>query len=1244
VEIRRPELHLIQDARGLNLARALAPRRPAPARAEPVSEPRQAGRRVAVDLRALVITDGAIDYLSLGEGGANEAGRHLRITDLTTRAKASLSADRFVADAVVEVRGARVDVHAGYDLAARRGHLTTRAAVKGIVLEADGRVDGDVVAGQARIDATDLAVTSRALARDFGLPRMAMAGAGRLDVALGGTVAAPSLRVAAAFPTLSFAGTRARGLKVAAWVPNLGSPEAMDLDAGASALAIGAQRLRQPAVAVKASGHEITARVVVAGPQPLRLDLAGRRLRERAIVVDALSLRYPEATWTMRRPARLSFGEPFSVTGLEIGAGPQRVKADLRLGDAAPTAHLVVSRLDLGRLPRALVPASLGLAGALDVEVRAVLGGAPRLVARAALAGGSVAGHRNLSFDLDARLDGGRAHGHLQARGLGTAAAARFDLPGAWPPRNLRAPLDLEVNVADADLGALATAIAEAGGTPPARLRGHARIFARVDGRVGQPRLQVTVGARGLALDGRSIGDVDLAVEGEGDGALAARITTTAPARTRVDITTPLSLRSILRRPPTAAALARTPFEVAGTLDRLPLSLLAHAAGYAEPVGGTLSAKLSVKGTAADPEGTIAADVAGATTGRFPPTDARIEADFGDRGVDARARVVRRSSPLLAVEGHFGASPGALARPALLAAAPIRLRAVFGPYLVQRLGLPPVSDREPPRELRGRAHADLAVDGTIGAPRVLFHLQASDIYLDKALVGYAQVEASYADRHATVDARLTSHNGGTLRAKAAMTANLGYPAVTRGLDVRRAPLDVKLDAQNFDVQGLSGATQQLRTVGGLVTASLAVRGTAADPRLGGRLEWKDGVVAVTGFGEYKQIHLALHGAEDQLVLDDLSVASGAGSARVVGHATHRNGHGYDVAASTKLNRFPFYAEGQPVAVVSVESRLNGTASTSRARMSVDIDEAHIELSDQKRKDLQPLKAPADVVLMSGAKPLNDAQAEKLRALLEPEPATTSAPKHPPGLHLKVNAPRQLWVSGRDARLELGLSPDFRVSVGARTQIFGQVTVHRGRVDVFGRRFDVKADSTLTFGGAPDHPEVDVRAEHTNESENVTVLISAKGPIDKLDVSVTSPNRPELSESQLYTLIITGHLQLGGAASGASPGSQAASQAASLVGGFLVSRLQQSLAHRLPLDVLTIDVGGEGIMGTKLEAGRYVTDRLYVGYIGRVGADPTRLQNRNAVHLEFQITSRWEIEGEYGDLGTGTADLMWKKNY
>ena len=132
-----------------------------------------------------------------------------------------------------------------------------------------------------------------------------------------------------------------------------------------------------------------------------------------------------------------------------------------------------------------------------------------------------------------------------------------------------------------------------------------------------------------------------------------------------------------------------------------------------------------------------------------------------------------------------------------------------------------------------------------------------------------------------------------------------------------------------------------------------------------------------------------------------------------------------------------------------------------------------------------------------------------------------------------------------------------------------------------------------------------------------MLLTAKGPIDKLAVSVTSPNRPDLSESQLYTLIITGHLQLGG---GDAPGASPTTQAASIVGRR--ARVEAAVDAGAPAAARRAapsTSGGEGIGGTKLEAGRYVTDRLYVGYIGRVGSDPTRYQNRNAVHLEYQLT-------------------------
>jgi translocation and assembly module TamB len=1254
LEIRRPELALAADARGLNLTRALAPRhrsaagQPGPARAE------GGGPRGTIDVGSLIVSDGSIDYRSTGPGGE----RSVHVADLSVRGSAHLADGRVAADAAVSVRGGTAAVRGAFDAATGRGQGSARAALRGLALAADGRIDGGAVDAHAVIDAEDLGRTARALSRDFGLPRLAAAGQGRIEISCGGTAGAPSLRAQARFPLLELGGTRARGLTAAARIPNLRVPEALDADASVSDLSSGRRTLRSATVAVRAVGRRVSAHVAVQAPQPLRVDLAGERQRGRAIGIEALSLRYPEATWTLRRPARLSFGGVdggFVLSGLELGADAQRLAVDVRLGSARTAARVVVSRFDLSRLPRALVPAAADLGGLLDadvdVDVRA--GGArPRIAATATVAGGRIGGHRDLALNLAARVDHGRARGELHARGLGVRAQADFDLPGEWPPRNPRAPLALTLESGDVDLAAVAGAIAVAGERPAPRWKGQARLSLRLDGRVGEPRLRVDIAGRGLAFDDHRIGDLALALGGEGDGVLSAQITAAAPARTRIEITTPLSVRAILRRPPTAAALARTRFELKGTLDRLPLSILAQVAGVrAGRVGGTLSSTLALSGTPSEPDGKIAVDVAGASTATFPATDARIEIDLDRDAVAARARVVRRQAALLAVESRLGLSVGDLFHPARLAAAPLRLRAVLGPYLVQRLGLPPLNDREPPRQLEGRVHADLAVDGTAAAPRVLFHAQAADIRLDRTDVGYAQIEARYADRQTKLDARLISHGGGTLRAQASMTADLGFPAVTRRLDLRRAPLDVRVDAQRFDVRGASGAVQALRTVGGLLTASIAVRGTASDPRVTGRLEWTDGVLGVSGLGAYTGIHLALHGDERALTLDELAASSGAGRARVTGKATRAaagsatqsatNAH-YDVAADAKLDRFPIYRQGQPLAVVSLAARLNGRAARADTRLGVDIDDAHVELKETKRRDLQSLDAPADIVLVDGGRPLNRAQAAKLRALEEaghPHPAAAAASR--PALRLTVRAPRQLWVSGKDAHLELGLSPDFRVALGSRPELHGQVTVRRGRVDVFGRRFDIKGDSTVTFAGPPDRADLDVRAEHVNTTENVTVLLTAKGPLDKLAVTVTSPNRPDLGESQLYTLIITGHLQFGGTGTtSATP----QAQAASIVGGLLAAKLQSTLAHRLPLDVITIDVGGEGVMGTKLEAGRYVTDRLYAGYIGRVGSDPTRYQNRNAVHLEYQITSRWELEGEYGDLGTGTADLMWKKNY
>src|SRR5581483_120674 len=105
----------------------------------------------------------------------------------------------------------------------------------------------------------------------------------------------------------------------------------------------------------------------------------------------------------------------------------------------------------------------------------------------------------------------------------------------------------------------------------------------------------------------------------------------------------------------------------------------------------------------------------------------------------------------------------------------------------------------------------------------------------------------------------------------------------------------------------------------------------------------------------------------------------------------------------------------------------------------------------------------------------------------------------------------------------------------------------------------------------------VKATNYTSSANVTIQVSVDGPATGPTLHLQSPDNPQLGETDLLTVLATGHLP-------DQPGQTktTSQQAASLVGGLVAGQLQKTLQHRLPLDVLTIDAG-QGLSGSRLEA-------------------------------------------------------------
>jgi translocation and assembly module TamB len=1114
------------------------------------------------------------------------------------------------------------------------------AELPGLSLRGHGEATRRIVQLHGQLAARDLAATRRAL-QGTRLP--ALAGSGTLDLAVTGPLHEPRLEARGRFPALRFADERAEQLDVVAAIPDLRHAQVADVQLRAARLQIGQRRLREARVALASRpSRRFHASVAVAEPA-LALEAEGQwRERFDGLALEQLSLAYPEARWQLVRPAHLTFAPALAIEDLALAAGPQRIALSLQAGRRlAGTVRIV--QLDLGRLPHALLPPALALAGLIDLDAE-LSGTAARPRGRATLtvSRGRFQKLTGVEVKLQAHDDGRRLAGTLDGRSSQAAVSARFDLPAAWPPPE-RAPVSLAVTVAPFDIPALLAAVQ----ARPLGVRGRASLKATLEGTVARPQAAVDARVERLSLRGKNLGDATLALAlaspAEGSELRAQLDAFGGHAAARARSPLPLARLAKLSGP----ALLRTPVTIAASADALPLAPLASLSGSDLLDAGRLTLRLEGHGSAGAPAATMKLRLDGAAGRRFPATDAMVDLTVNEQGSSkVAATVSRRGQTLGTLDATVDLPRARLTQLPALAAAPLTVRAHIGPVRVQRRALPAVTERDRDGTLTALLEARLQLEGSLRAPRLNLTATTSDVRIDGRPLGRAELVLRYQDARPELALNLATAPSGELHLTGSTELDLGYPAVLRPIDLKTLPVTAELEAHELDLAAFSGLVRPVSAVAGRLSANARLRGKAGAPEVDGRLEWKDGRLAIAELGSYEGIHLLVRGDGSQMVLEDLSARAGQGRARLTAKATRAAPGKFTVETTAKLDKFPLYTEGQPLASLSLNARAGGEVAAERIALQAHVEEAHVALAEGKRRNLQPLKRPPDIVLLEDGRPINSEQAKKLRQLMaerreeaarEAEPAPATRPRR---VKIAVEAPRNLWIEGPDVRLELGLIEGFEVTMNEQTRVFGTVLIKRGRVNVLGKRFDIDADSTVRFTGPPARPTLAVKATHEARKAGIGVRIAVDGPSDNLDLKLSSPGNPQLGDTELLTLLATGHLPGDRTAGGtATPGSQAMS----VLGGVVAAQVQKGLSKKLPLDVLVIEPG-EGLSSTRLEAGTYLTSSLYAAWVGRLGADPFGRENRNEVQLEYQLSRRWSFQGVYGDMRRGSADIVWTKNY
>jgi translocation and assembly module TamB len=1079
---------------------------------------------------------------------------------------------------------------------------------------------GGAVSGRLDADAADLAVAMRNLGALLGKELPDLRGSARVEAALSGTERTPVARAKVSAPALRSGGLALGGVQLDVGAEGPLRRPSLSVEGVVAALRSGGDEIaRGITLRARLTDEEAvvsaTAALPAVGNRPFALDARGSLgPRRERLALAQLEIAYPGARWTLTHPAEIRFAGP-SVDRLELVADAQRIALEGGLtarGGLDARAKLV--GVDLRRLPPGVIPRDLGVAGLVSADARADgTTRRPRLDASFEFRRGAVRGLAGLDGAGTARWDGRtrRAAVTLEvARADGGSVDLSADLPiplGHSPA----APLAARVRVHALPV---APVLAAAGAASP--LQGTVELDAALEGTVGAPRVRADaslaegayqeLGPFAIAVALEDPGErVELRASAAYDGARALVLEAAAPLELWELIDDPSAALAALRKAPAEANVAVPGFELAA---------LAGVRGIPAELEGTLEVRAALAGTLDAPRGSIAIGLARGAVVGYRDVGAGLAVALEDARVALTGQIALGGDPVLRLGGALEAPLERLLAGDRLQRTPLQLEAV-----VPRVQLARATGADSNIPLAGAVEGRLSASGTLAAPVARLELAGSGVAVAGRPLGEVSVRAEYANARTEARAAIRAVAGGVLELSGTLEAAFGMGV--RGPPLREAPLDARLVARGLDLGVLPALLPGVvRSAAGPLTADLTARGRLGRPRPRGKVALTDGQLGISEYGEWTAVTLDVEVNDDALELRTLSASRGRGTVRVWGAARALREPSSPLEIHLEAKSLVIPRAGQELATLDLRTDATGTYASDALRVEVKIPEGTLKLPRQTPRELQQLEQRPDIVV---GKPKAD---ERRR------PGGPGA--KPFVLAVHVIAPGKLFVKSDDPPINVELKADVNYELsGGNDYTSGEVTVVRGFVEpIGGRHFELGRGRVQFTGGPPAAAMLDVEATYENPEATVTVTVT--GPAREPEIRLTS--KPPLDEGQIAMLIATGRTEVktGSGESSAFTGEEVGRAA---LGAVATRAFKNLVADKLPLDTVAVDSGA-------VRAGKYVTDKIYVGYVRRFDADVEDGENENEARIEYRITPRWTAESRYGTSGSGGASLVWSKSY
>lgn len=539
--------------------------------------------------------------------------------------------------------------------------------------------------------------------------------------------------------------------------------------------------------------------------------------------------------------------------------------------------------------------------------------------------------------------------------------------------------------------------------------------------------------------------------------------------------------------------------------------------------------------------------------------------------------------------------------------------------------------------------------GTRDAPAIAFDAALRDAVLAGVTLEHADAAGRYASRR--LDATLRTVRGAStaLRLEASLPVDLALRTVNQRV-LEDEPFRAHLTSDSAGVAMLETLTPEITKAQGVLALDATLSGTLREPRTAGALRVTGGGFDVPSLGTvWRDVDVDVGFLGDSIALRAIGARSGdarASRATLTGWLGLRDLKDPRFDLRLALQNFNVIRKPRVADLdLSGELRVAGAKSGSALTGALTVDRGTVYIPDIYTKNIISLDdlEMVDTAALAdhGILPRTPSRVvENLRVSDVPLTLGRDVTLHSSeanitlGGSVRINTARVL--RGRDAgRYQLALNGTLQTQRGSYRLTAGPVQ----------RTFDVEGGE-VRFRGDPDPnlAELDIRALHTvrtfsqnSARQDVRVRVNIGGTLGSPRAELSSPDSNRVSNSDVWSYLITGGPSDEILGRTGSPGSAAARVVVSSVGSVIGSKVPVGLCSDAQFTTASLDqytggirdVGGSILSGSRFNCAKQITERLFVRLdaglcsigqlVGQGGSfDPLTLRDAVGFKLDYRF--------------------------